>query len=526
MSLVPLKRRRRSEPVPGGTTSPAGTFPGVCVFLVERRMGRARRAFLTALAQGKGFSVTPEYSDAVTHVVSEQNSGSEVLMWIERQSSRPVEHGGAQGGPQFLDITWFTESMSVGRPVGVEPRHCLGVEEFPAACNKAPETLPYACQRRTPLHHHNQEITDALHVLAKAASFEGSEVRSLGFIRAASVLKSLPFRLRSAEEARGLPWCGGHCRTVIQEILEDEACREVEMVKISDQYRSMELLTGIFGVGVRTAERWYREGVRSLRDLQSIERKLTAEQRAGLRHYTDLQQPVTREEAVRAELLVKDALQRFLPEVQVTMTGGFRRGKQQGHDVDFLITHPDEGALTGLLKKAVDWLESKEPTSALLGGCPMNPPPFHYMGMLLYHQIKERSHGRRTASITMDGHETCFSIVALPNGDTERTGLDALSPEPVSPHGAGPEALASWRAVRVDLVVAAYSEYSYALLGWTGSKHFERELRRFSSHKKKMSLSSHRLYDTEQCCSLPATCEEEIFAHLGLQYLTPSDRNA
>ncbi|MEE6508356.1 hypothetical protein FKM82_020593 [Ascaphus truei] len=278
------------------------------------------------------------------------------------------------------------------------------------------------------------------------------------------------------------------------------------MVKISDQYRSMELLTGIFGVGVRTAERWYREGVRSLRDLQSIERKLTAEQRAGLRHYTDLQQPVTREEAVRAELLVKDALQRFLPEVQVTMTGGFRRGKQQGHDVDFLITHPDEGALTGLLKKAVDWLESK--------------------GMLLYHQIKERSHGRRTASITMDGHETCFSIVALPNGDTERTGLDALSPEPVSPHGVGPEALASWRAVRVDLVVAAYSEYSYALLGWTGSKHFERELRRFSSHKKKMSLSSHRLYDTEQCCSLPATCEEEIFAHLGLQYLTPSDRNA
>ncbi|MEE6508355.1 hypothetical protein FKM82_020593 [Ascaphus truei] len=282
MSLVPLKRRRRrSEPVPGGTTSPAGTFPGVCVFLVERRMGRARRAFLTALAQGKGFSVTPEYSDAVTHVVSEQNSGSEVLTWIERQSSRPVEHGGAQGGPQFLDITWFTESMSVGRPVGVEPRHCLGVEEFPAACNKAPETLPYACQRRTPLHHHNQEITDALHVLAKAASFQGSEVRSLGFIRAASVLKSLPFRLRSAEEARGLPWCGGHCRTVIQEILEDEACREVEMVKISDQYRSMELLTGIFGVGVRTAERWYREGVRSLRDLQSIERKLTAEQRAG-----------------------------------------------------------------------------------------------------------------------------------------------------------------------------------------------------------------------------------------------------
>ncbi|KAG7251666.1 hypothetical protein CRUP_014959 [Coryphaenoides rupestris] len=55
-----------------------------------------------------------------------------------------------------------------------------------------------------------------------------------------------------------------------------------------------------------------------------------------------------------------------------------------------------------------------------------------------------------------------------------------------------------WRAVRVDLVVSPISQFAFALLGWTGSK--KRYLR--------------------------ASSEQEIFAHLGLEYVSPSGRNA
>ncbi|XP_044135157.1 DNA-directed DNA/RNA polymerase mu-like isoform X1 [Bufo gargarizans] len=500
MFPFPRKRRRKgdvsaTEPV----APPPILFPDICIFLVERKMGAARRGFLTSLAQKRGFSVAQDYSGTVTHVVSEQNTFTDVLSWIERKTGNPVQSAEDQASPHILDISWFTESMSSGKPVPVEARHRLGVLGSQVSKDKDALTTvaPYACQRRTPLIHHNSEITDALEILGKAASFQGSEVRSLAFARAVSVLKSLPCKLQSIEEAKNLVWCGGHCQTVIQEILEDGVCREVEVLKNSEQYQCMELLTSIFGVGVRTAEHWYNDGVRKLSDLEDPNIKLTAEQKAGIEHYTDLKQPVTRDEAERVESLITRALDRFVPGLRITMTGGFRRGKQQGHDVDFLITHPDEEALNGLLKKAVNWMDSQ--------------------GLLLYHHTKARSHGQtRRRSTHMDGHETCYAIFALPNRDSSKAESGDFTSS-----GA-----CTWRAVRVDLVVAPYEEYPYALLGWTGSKHFERELRRFSWHEKNLSLNSHGLYNTEKECSIPATSEEEIFALLGLQYVPPPYRNA
>ncbi|KAM3927148.1 DNA-directed DNA/RNA polymerase mu [Leptodactylus fuscus] len=501
--MIPLKRRKKEAAAPSDPVTPPVLFPEVCIFLVERRMGAARRGFLTSLAQKKGFSVVQEYSGAVTHVVSEQNSFTDVLSWIERKTGKPVENGKDKESPHILDVSWFTESMSAGKPVPVETRHSLGTLQ--SGVSKEKDELftvaPYACQRHTPLTHHNSGITDALEMLGKAAAFQGSEVRSLAFTRAASVLKSLPFKLQSAEEAKNLYFCGGHCQAVIQEILEDGVCHEVEVLKISEQYKCMELLTSIFGVGVRTAERWYKGGVRKLSDLEDMNIKLTPEQKAGIEHYTDLKQPVSLEEAKRVEHFIKDALNRFVSDLTITMTGGFRRGKQQGHDVDFLITHPDEEAIRGVLKKAVDWMDSK--------------------GLLLYHHTKVRSHTpAHRRSTHMDGHETCYAIFALPNLPSDSGVSGAAHVDLISP------AARTWRAVRVDLVVSSYDEYPFALLGWTGSKLFERELRRFSWNEKKLTLNSHGLYNTEKNCSIPATSEEEIFALLGLQYVPPPYRNA
>lgn len=42
-----------------------------------------------------------------------------------------------------------------------------------------------------------------------------------------------------------------------------------------------QLFTGIFGVGVKTADRWYREGLRTLDSLQEQPQRLTQQQKAG-----------------------------------------------------------------------------------------------------------------------------------------------------------------------------------------------------------------------------------------------------
>ncbi|XP_008260032.2 DNA-directed DNA/RNA polymerase mu isoform X4 [Oryctolagus cuniculus] len=455
------KRRRARGACPGGTaaaSAPAPVrFPDVVIYLVEPRMGRSRRAFLTRLALSKGFRVLDACSSEVTHVVMEQTSAEEAKGWQECRAAA-VPPGCPR--PALLDIGWFTESMAAGRPVPVEPRHRLEVaepEEEPPRLGRVPA---YACQRPTPLPHHNTALSEALETLAEAAGFEGSEGRLLSFRRAASVLRALPRPVTAHSQLQGLPHFGEHSSRVVQELLEHGVCEEVERVRSSERFRTMKLFTQIFGVGVRTADRWYQEGLRTLDDLRQQPRRLTAQQRAappGPEHPS----PAAGGRGP-------------------TASGGGRRGAGAagGH------RHTDRRLPQGLV---------------------------------LYHQHQPSCFGapERLArpSRSMDAFERSLCIFRLLQPPGAALG---------GPAKAGP----AWKAVRVDLVVAPSSQFPFALLGWTGSELFERELRRFSRKEKGLWLSSHGLFDPEQGTFISAASEEDIFRCLGLRYLPPEQRNA
>ncbi|XP_044540387.1 DNA-directed DNA/RNA polymerase mu-like, partial [Gracilinanus agilis] len=126
MASVPLKKRRgpSSGTGVGGAAAPIPPlprFPELTIYLVERRMGRIRRAFLTELARAKGFRVDEVYSPQVTHVVMEAVSGEEASDYLDRilGASQSLQK------PLLLDINWLTESMGQGKPVPVEAKHCL-----------------------------------------------------------------------------------------------------------------------------------------------------------------------------------------------------------------------------------------------------------------------------------------------------------------------------------------------------------------------------------------------------------------
>ncbi|XP_005396733.1 PREDICTED: DNA-directed DNA/RNA polymerase mu isoform X2 [Chinchilla lanigera] len=496
--MLPKRRRARARSPGGAAASSALSsvlFPGVAIYLAEPRMGRSRRAFLTRLALSKGFRVLDAYSSEVTHVVMERTSAEEAVCWQEQKAAPPP----GRPRPALLDISWFTESMAAGQPVPVEGRHRLEVAKprkgppNPAAAAAMPA---YACQRSTPLMHHNSSLSEALETLAEAAGFEGSEGRLLSFHRAASVLKALPWPVTALSQLQGLPHFGEHSSSVIQELLERGVCEEVERVRCSERYRTMKLFTQIFGVGVKTANQWYQEGLRTLDELREQPQRLTRRQQAGLQHHLDLCTPVGRPDAEALQQLVEATVGQALPGATVTLTGGFRRGKLQGHDVDFLITHPEEGREVGLLPSVMSQLQSQ--------------------GLVLYHQhqpshLGDPGHLARQ-SHTMDAFERSLCILRLPKPSGAAKGADS---EPRS----------TWKAVRVDLVVAPWSQFPFALLGWTGSKLFERELRRFSRKEKGLCLNSHGLFDPEQAC-FPVASEEDIFRHLGLEYLPPEQRNA
>ncbi|KAM6976183.1 DNA-directed DNA/RNA polymerase mu [Tautogolabrus adspersus] len=547
--MVPLKRRKL-VPSPTGSTESTGTgccsgdnvkFPQFLLFLLERKMGASRRSFLSQLGRKKGFQVEEKFSESVTHIISESNSAAEVRTWLDSQvgAQAPSVH--------LLDISWFTESMRAGRPVQILDRHKLQEQESCEAEVVLFSVPSYACQRRTTLENHNTVLTDALSLLAENAELSDEEGRGVAFRRAAAVLKSLPEPVTSMTQLRGLPCLGDHSLRVIKDVLENGASSEVESTKQSERYKALKVLTGIFGVGSKTADRWIRDGIHDLQQLRDSAQALNRAQQAGLEHYDDLNQPVTKAEAEAIGEIVEKAVISVLPGAQMSLIGGFRRGKQTGHDVDFLITHPEEGREVGLMPKVVSCLEAQ--------------------GFLMYQKTTRNSYleskdGPGRPSSNMDRFERCFSIFKLTEeerggtkqAETQReSGVQTVNGDPKShshtshqihtrEHGhkacdedeaegvteehTKPAGHKRWRAVRVDLVVSPISQFAFALLGWTGSKLFERELRRWAGHEKSMSLSSHALYDSKQSRYLRATSEEEIFAHLGLEFIPPFERNA
>ncbi|XP_035523226.1 DNA-directed DNA/RNA polymerase mu [Morone saxatilis] len=520
--MVPLKRRKVSSSHPAGDSGTVygghkepNQFPQVVLFLLERKMGASRRAFLSQLGRKKGFQVEEVFSKRVTHIISENNGGDEVRTWLLSQV-------GGHTPAHLLDVSWYTESMAAGRPVEILDRHKLQEQQVNDEEVVAFSVPSYACQRRTTLENHNAVLTDALSLLAENAELSKEEGRGVAFRRAAAVLKALPKPVASMTQLRGLPCLGEHSLRVIKDILENGASSEVESTKQSERYKALKVLTGIFGVGARTADRWIRDGIHNLQQLQDSGPTLNRAQQAGLEHYDDINQPVSKADADVISEVVEKAVVSVLPGAHMTLIGGFRRGKLTGHDVDFLITHPEEGREVGLMPKLVSWLESQ--------------------GFLLYQKTTRNSYleskdGPARPASNMDRFERCLSIFKL----TKEEKRGAKHPETLTENGAQtpdnsgldldldqtkPARHKPWRAVRVDLVVSPISQFAFALLGWTGSKLFERELRRWAGHEKSMSLSSHALYDNKQSKYLRATSEEEIFAHLGLEFVPPSERNA
>uniref|UniRef100_A0A3B3VRW1 Polymerase (DNA directed), mu n=1 Tax=Poecilia latipinna TaxID=48699 RepID=A0A3B3VRW1_9TELE len=234
--MVPLKRRKvaNSGTLNAGTHNSAATqpnkFPQVILFLLERKMGASRRAFLSQLGRRKGFQVEELFSKNVTHVICESNTAQEARMWLEAQ-------GAGQAGRHLLDVSWYTESMRDGHPVEILDRHKL------------------------------------------------------------------------------------------QDILENGTSSEVESTKESERFKALKVLTGIFGVGSKTADRWIREGIHNLQQLRDSGQTLNRAQQAGLEHYDDIKQPVSLAEAEAIRGIVGRAVASVSPEAQIVLTGGFRRSE-------------------------------------------------------------------------------------------------------------------------------------------------------------------------------------------------------
>ncbi|KAI7855101.1 hypothetical protein BDC45DRAFT_584115 [Circinella umbellata] len=345
----------------------------------------------------------------------------------------------------------------------------------------------YACLRETPLEaYRNRRLVFLLQLLEKKRSLlEMSEMRALAYHRAWAAIKAYPRNITSATEAQKITGIGVKIGGLIRIYLETGTIPEAECLLSDEKFRTLSHFCKVFGVGPSTANIWWDKGYRSLQEVLDCAKPPESIQLAIelLSEFDQLMDRKDVEEIIEIIILAATHLDEG---AIVTPVGGYRRGKEQNADVDIVVSWSDsEKHKDGLfLRDIVEYLEKED----------------YLKHSLLISDRRTNYYGRlqTTGGANMEKLDTCYCAFMQPSKQVLR---------------------------QVDIVVATPDQYAAAVLAWTGSRQFERDLRDYAKKEKRLSVKGHAIFKENSEKPLTIKSEEDAFELLGIPYIKPNMRN-
>ncbi|CEQ41545.1 SPOSA6832_03302, partial [Sporobolomyces salmonicolor] len=357
----------------------------------------------------------------------------------------------------------------------------------------------------------NQKLVDELKVLrdyrfaefgcmlhrSRASSIAAGSPEGIAYATAISAIISTPYKITSGHEARKIHKIGQKLAKKVDEFVETGKIQDAQDMLENERFIALRSLMTVHGVGHLKAKDLYAAGYRSAEDL-----KKTGEWEKEFRYYDDIQLKIPRSEVESICEWVRVQLDRIEPGAHIAIVGGYRRGKRDSNDVDLLITYPhQDGKERGILRRLCHRLKAKEPRLRPSSRAGLVPPE----GILSFSQpaTKRTTRENKQAS-SFDALDKALVIFKHPANRTTR-------PRDV------------YR--RVDLIVARWPAFGAALLGWSGSTQFERDLRKHAEHMGyKFDSGGLRTRATGEV--VPTATEKDVFRALKLEYIPPEFRNA
>ncbi|PWN89934.1 Nucleotidyltransferase [Acaromyces ingoldii] len=352
----------------------------------------------------------------------------------------------------------------------------------PSWCNSE-----YACMRPSPLKSlHNQGLVDQLETLRLQRTLTGGqEVNATAYGRAISAVKSYPRSIApNPSLAASLKGVGPKIVKLIKQYYTNGSIAEVDEIRRDTSFQIMSQFTELYGIGPKKAREYYSEGCRTMDDVLrmggSMGTHLHVEE--CLRILPDLRTKIPRPEVEEIARYIHQELKAILPDAVYTICGGFRRGKPQSNDVDivFADTSPSTRSQLTAMEELLRALKKKAYVTHIIN---VTTPSDKY----------ERVFSR------LDIAEV---VVLPPRSDTV----------PRSHYR------------RVDIIFSPLKTYGAAVLGWTGSRQFERDLRRIAQSRG-YTFHSTGLTSNNDKTTLETTREEDIFSVLEIPYMPPELRN-
>jgi DNA polymerase IV len=163
--------------------------------------------------------------------------------------------------------------------------------------------------------------------------------RVMAYRRAINTLRNQKEKIATRKQALALSGIGTRLADKIEEIVRTNHLRRLDYANSSPEDLAIQEFLGVYGAGLSQATKWAARGYRSLEDLRN-KASLTPNQRIGVEHYHDFAQRIPRKEVEAHGAIVRRVVETADKDMQVIISGSYRRGARDSGDIDCLITKP------------------------------------------------------------------------------------------------------------------------------------------------------------------------------------------
>ena len=302
--------------------------------------------------------------------------------------------------------------------------------------------------------------------------------RLLSYRKAITVLRKLPNKITTKEEAFAIHGIGERLAEKIEEIVSTNHLRRLDNVGLEPNDAILQMFTKIYGVGYFQAQQFIAQGHRTLEDLR-LHANLSTNQRLGIAHYDDFQARIPRREVELHGRIVREAFAKVDPTIEITIGGSYRRGSPTCGDVDYIVTKPN---------------------------CPISALRTLVCDTIIPRLFIQNYLKAALATTSAQDGSKWHGAAALPSSTV-------------------------WR--RVDFLLVPWDEMGAALIYFTGNDIFNRSIRLLAS-KKGMRLNQRGLFKDvlrgpgrkkiTQGTLVESRSERKIFEILGVPWRPPEHR--
>jgi DNA polymerase beta len=304
------------------------------------------------------------------------------------------------------------------------------------------------------------------------------------------ILRKLDFEITSADDLKGISGIGAGTIRRIKEILETGRLSELKNKygkKKQAKISSIQELEQIIGIGSSNAKKMVTQyNIHSIDELKKAiskgKIKVSKIILLGLKYYGVVQGNIPRKEIVLVEkYLIKEA-HKINSELEIMICGSYRRGKPTSGDIDVLIYHPDVKTTKQILHPKKYGLES-------------------FLELFV-------------GKLTEEGF--LLDNMTDKNYNIKYMGFCKYKNYPVR---------------RIDIRYIPYNSLPTAMLYFTGPYELNTIMRN-AAKKRNMLLNEYGLYmlnsEDENGVRTPVkvTSEADVFELLGMDYLTPEERES